>query len=969
MGNGTPAPPPQGPAIPNALGELIVTVTNPATDAVQAIVSVRIKSLEETRQQPTNRNGVAVFEKMPVGTHVVTVDAAGHGLVPAPGQPFKAGPTSLSVKVTPGPDPTEVFFILTLPVGFLRVLVRKPDRAVLPGIEVEIVGKPGKKTNAQGIADFGGQPAGVFFVIKAGPLDPKTKPFVGPVSAPPNAVTIGRVETTKSLAIGEVVTVPMELEERRLDIVKIDPQFAPSKENLEIRFSILGLDKRVVKLTIEGDNYTGKTMLERNLTDAETARGDQNLIAWDGKIAVGVLKDKFANPLLGPFRVRLFHDDTGKVGVLKSEKTFKILYHSIELSFGKHTPDGALPPEAEQNKFVQAKLNELNYGAGPIDGTLNPVTTSALRRFQRGHYKVGTTDLLKVDGLVTADVIAALKAATPLQIFNAANPLTQDSRFYVHDNYLNDRNDDVVIGTGSEFQAHSRTTSAENNLERPFIPLEVLIKIMNKAGAGVEAPEAVGEAPISFEVTDAPEDATLVPAATNPLARTYIQHAREIGMTATVAGAARIDANGDNALITFSGFRDSNSANYIQQFFPNDSGNKLLPYSIARYDKETRAGKEIHFALVKAFAHPTDHPRCKGRAGIYLRLSKVGGDDAKVRAALNFIGLPNAAQLNTDHTSVKANLAKETGRWTTFRRTRISAYCKQTTPSRASGAPDFAQIRDRWAEAFIEVENNGQPLTTLNYTTVVTAAAYRAAILALPTGAAVTPTGPRRPAGISVATDITYRPGSIYGGVDLPQLAAEDPNVFLARVLPQMKNWCIMPVTVGTNTTETNGPINAVLKLLHAEARKTSPEGWVIFDFRMHDEVTARVWNPALNAGVGGFQASPNPSHANVRSATAGYVRVSGAVTMCVDNRHDVNCYVAHECGHSKFLVHHRHVPEAPSPATSAFPAEHDAKQDKCTMSYPAPGDTPENWRYRFCGKCILQLRGWSLGFLPNQYT
>jgi hypothetical protein len=38
-------------------------------------------------------------------------------------------------------------------------------------------------------------------------------------------------------------------------------------------------------------------------------------------------------------------------------------------------------------------------------------------------------------------------------------------------------------------------------------------------------------------------------------------------------------------------------------------------------------------------------------------------------------------------------------------------------------------------------------------------------------------------------------------------------------------------------------------------------------------------------------------------------------------------------------------------------------------MSYTKPPDTPDQWRYHFCGKCILRLRGWDVTGLPTQYN
>jgi hypothetical protein len=721
-----------------------------------------------------------------------------------------------------------------------------------------------------------------------------------------------------------------------LKLTKVDDHFAPSVENLDFVYNIGGLAGRAVKLRILAENYKGNTCLERDLTAEEKKDASGKPLTWDGKCTTGDRKDRFATPLMGPFKVQLFADDK-----LKDELPFKILYHSIELSFGKHTPDGALPPEAEREKFVQAKLNELGYDAGPVDGTIGTTAHNALRRFQRANYKAATQQLLAVTGNIDDDTFAAIKAATPREIFEAGKtPLTQDCKFYVYDNFINDPTMDFVTGNTPEFNSTDRKQYAEDKMERPYIALEAEVKLLNKAGNGVSAPDAAGDVPVAWEMDDAAEDASVITHATG---KTYVQHAREIGTTAAVAGAARIDQDGDNALDTFEGFRKGSAADYVKSMFPNDAPSKLEPYAIDRYDRETRGGKDFHRALVKAWDDASKNPRCKGHAGVYFRFSMKGGDDAKVRTALSFKGLPNEKQLEKDHEGVAGNLAKETGRWTIWRRTRISAYCTQVAaPPRASGLPNFGTIRDRWKEAFIDVENNGQPTTNPNYAAVVTQAVYNATILAMP--------ATHRPAGVTNAASLHYSPTCIYGGRAIAQNPGETAAHYITRAENAMSAWSV-------------NPINAILKVIHDEARKTSPEGFVIFDFRIHDPITGQDPQPG-----GGFAPSANPSVQNQIASTAGYVRCAGAVTMNVDNPFNVSCYLCHECGHGRFLYHHITQDQA-NPGVSDNPTHHDASQARCIMSYGIGADTPNGWDYPFCGKCLLRLRGWKVTTLPNQYT
>ena len=444
---------------------------------------------------------------------------------------------------------------------------------------------------------------------------------------------------------------------------------------------------------------------------------------------------------------------------------------------------------------------------------------------------------------------------------------------------------------------------------------------------------AVGPAPIAWEVDDGAEDATIIPAATNPLGVAFVRNARTNGFT----GATAINQTGDNAPAALDGFRASTAAANIKAWFPDDADSRLEPYQVRAYGTEARGATTFHRALVDAYFHATDNPKRVGRAGVYFRHSFKGGDDATVRAAITFEGLPNKADLIADHQTVAASLNKETGRWTVWRRAKMNADCQQAPPTRVSGSPTWATITAWWREAFSEMEDGGAPAQTLSYATVVPDAVYKAAILAMPAGF--------RPPGVTTAAHLTYRAQSMSGGPPIAQHPLETAQAFITRAENAMTAW-------------TTNPINAILGVIHGEARKTHPKGLIVFDFRIRDAITGQLWDPALNAGHGAFKPSPSPAVQNQIGLTAGYVRLDGAVTMNVDNPFNVNCYVLHECGHARFLYHHKTRGGA---LASDNPTHHDPAQDRCTMSYAIAPDAPDQWRYSFCGKCILKLRGWKV--------
>jgi hypothetical protein len=738
----------------------------------------------------------------------------------------------------------------------------------------------------------------------------------------------------------DVLDVPLSRIDLR--IVKVDPHFAPSTENLDIKYNTSGLLGSEVTLEITGKSYPNNPLLKRVLTEAELSDG-LNTLGWDGKCnaAAGPLKDQFLNPLFGPYEVKL--SDGAK---RETKATFKVLYQGLELSEGSHTPDGKLPPESETIRFAQAKLNALGYDAGPVNGTDGPTLKKAVKRFQRANYKVGTQTRLTESGSVDADTKAALKSASVRARFETGKkPLTEDCKLYVHDNYFNDHGEDFVSSTLPEFNSMDRKRHVEDKLERPYLPLEVSVKLLSKAGQGVVAKLATGAVPVAWEADDAPEDASIVPAAANARARTYVERARKVGTSPSASGA-RVDQSGDNALKAREGYRETAAADYVKAWFPNSADSELVPYKVTGYGQEKRGAVTFHRALVKVWDHATDHPERRGRAGVYFRHSNKGGDDAKVRASLTFEGLGNKADLEKLHGWKTAPFA-ETGRWTVWRRARLNAYCEQTAPSRKSGAPNWGTINAWWRQAFIEMENNGQPAAILSYGTVVPEAVFKKAIAGLPAGT--------RPAGVTTEASVTYRAGSMYGGRTITQNPGESAAAFVHRATSTMRGWV-------------KHPINAILGVIHDHVRKTAPEGLVVFDFRIHDPFTAQDWDPSLNGGAGGFKPATNPAVKNVLSSTSGYVRLGGAVTMNVDNPFNVNCYLLHECGHARFLYHHKTGGGGAGNA-SDNPSHHDADQERCAMSYGIGADAPDAWRYPFCGKCLLRLRGWEIAGLPIKYT
>src|SRR6267143_1873696 len=476
-------------------------------------------------------------------------------------------------------------FDLEHPFGALDVAVQDQQGRVVSEASVHVSGPTvgDARTDGTGHVRFGELIPGTYTVLgsRAGFRDGTAQ---ANVSVPP-----------ASGGPPDNATVQLEAAVHTLVITTVDTGFAPGPESLQVTYNIAAL--------------VGKTL------------------KWNGIIDKGARKGRHATPLIAPFKAELFHSAT-----VKSDGPFGILYHSIVLDFGKHTPSGAMPdPATEQDAYVQARLNELGYDAVPVDGTVTGAATkAALRRFQRANHEVGSQALLAETGTVDRKTLAALQAAAPRALWEQGkNPLTQDAKFYVYDNFYSDRGESFITTGTPQFNSFNRKLHAEDKMERAFIPLEVEVKLVGKGGGPISAPDAVGPVTVAWEVNDAPEEASIIPAADNGPARTYVERARKFGAAGgSVAAAARSDQDGDNAPVALDGIRPPAAANYVKAWFPDSAGSKLAPFTVRGYGNQTRGGVVFEQAFVNAWDDANQFQQRKGRAGAYFRFSSKGGDDA-----------------------------------------------------------------------------------------------------------------------------------------------------------------------------------------------------------------------------------------------------------------------------------------------------------------------------------------------------
>jgi hypothetical protein len=921
MGKTAKKPVPQAPAVPTTLGGLILHLKDPSGDILEGNVSVQIPKLEETRQKTTDGNGTAKFPDIPAGVVNVTVEPApGFGPVPSGNQPFKPGPRKASVTIEEGPGFTVENVLFTKPIGFLKVLVRDAALKNLAKVPVEISPNPISGfnkivTSPEGIADFGPVNPGPFH-IKAGTSDVAQKPLFGPFQAPPDPAVIGLKETDKIMSIAEVATVPMQLEEKRLEIVKIDDHFAPSKETLDIRFAIKGLAGRKVVLTIEGDNYPGKKLVERDLGAGETADGLNNLIAFTGKIEVGASKDKFATPLMGPFKVRLFHeavlaDKTTKTDVLKSEKKFKILYHSLELKQGPFTPDEAEPDKvAKESDWVQFKLNQLGYYGGPVGKDTEKYLEKATIRYKANHKKMYEQFAVNYKKDIDTKLKDALTAGDNSRPFLVGDPFAgpgHTGKVMVEEIYYQYTG---TTATTTEFgTSGAKSTSDTNRLNRPLIPLEATIFIKAKDNSKQLLPDLVGPLRVNFRMKDPNEDLSkqLSPTASEPSpTKKYLE-------AALVLNGGRSGDNGDNCPATLNGIRKTAPGTSFDA--PFLLGDFYKPYTTA-----SDAGQKVVFSTASVDAA---FPKRLGKAGIFFRPSYIAGDDYQLTAEIDFTGQPNQAALEADHgaTTVAKRLHVDTGTFVVTRFAKIAV--SVDWPARTKNAPQFDLIKAEYARAHVELDVSS--IVSRSITAVLTNAEYTAVINGISTIAA--------PAGLAL------RGTSYYGA---PPPAQGNLNAAAYKAL--LSATCIK----GYFERSDSQMGTQIAKKLRGEF----PIGMILVTLNQHDPIDVKNDPAHGNNTVA-------PANAKFIAGFSSVGLADGVLLVDMQDPDKVYYVVAHELGHHFFLLHHENANDSPRPR------DHDTNDHNCLMSYSqSPPSTPafqaqKIFSPHFCGKCNLALRGW----------
>lgn len=827
----------------------------------------------------------------------------------------------------------------------LEVRVRRSDTdEPLDGVRVDVTGQSAQTTGHTGpgatyFPDIG---RGTYTVRLVFPNAQDQARFVVPAA---RSVKVPKARRKSILILVDVVPV--------LTLTFCDHHFSPSRETVRIDYTIQGLSNRAVTLAIHGSAYGGNSVVyELVLDDGQKADGDHSL-TWDGRANRGALAGHYVNPLHAPYRVRIScaQAPAGRTAI----HDLFVYYHSIALVQGTWTPDGQ-PPNKAANPigWAQYMLNELGYFAGPVDGVKGPQTSRALQRYtyaSPGHYAFAVAPLQRKEH--DDETNATLDGQLARGDF--ARRVFEDDRLpaageqvkaYLQHDYFFSTMPEFVAPTG-------HMQKDQDKLDPIQVPLEVSFLLVSRddpdgTGEGVDVdPEAIGPVEVEWDVDDPAEDVTVLPPAVPPAAvpsrgRIYVDAA--LLATRDVAGRDNCPT-ANNAVGPVGGGRRA-AAHDAGPYFA--IGNMHAPWVTQHVG--TQVFSTVHQNAVA-------QPNKLGRAGAWFRSSYIAGDNFRVRARIAFPRHANL-QLAPNHQAL-ANLTgralttitdAETGTFTIWRTHHIAAVVDWPRASMFA-APDFAAVQALYRQAHCELEIDDVPYfkveklfpTAPERTALVAgihaqmplANADQAAAYAGLVGAA------------AVGAVAAFDAGGIYPYPLPPQgaLAAAQYRVLLNALV---RNFKALPV------------LFEVARQLREKVADRRDAGAIFLRFHWHPAAFIRS---SLRL-VGRLVDVVWPWYATTKNSCIGLAHG----TAWLENgmiAEEGSYLFAHEIGHCRFMTHHE---TQFAGGVSDNPLDHDTNDHNCAMSYPdginsragLTWNTGDATQPRFCGKCILKLRGWN---------
>ena len=728
--------------------------------------------------------------------------------------------------------------------------------------------------------------------------------------------------------------------------------FAPSKESVRITYKSPKTGKATdVRLTIT--DASGTKVHEESQT---AAKGLPDFV-WDGSLSVlNDPKEPFASPLRSPYTIAVVAtvqtgskkpperpsdmsdkrvskervecsaaqqaEDGQEAAVSQAADSgpiderltaqVKVLYHSVELRRGAWIATGGSFGKGT-DEWRGAHLNELGYHAGPCENRDTTSFDKAKNRYEAT--RVTNNNLPNQDDALergdnTIPWLTYMKKGKFPWSAKTETPVREDQKLdgldlrvvveaigYTAD-YANDRIDIRDQYTDNTVTKHAREASI---LNRPSIPLEIVVYLKNKKKQPVEAPEAVGKLRIDWKLEDREEDYDrLFPDAnsTSSFSRRYVQKVfKSLGKKNCPTDCGGIaEATGSWR----SGF-------WI--------GDQYKPY--------TTVADDPNQLVYSRTSDDRAQNRALGRAGTLLRLSLIAGDRYKLTAKVRFEG-NRAQELERDNGELKA----ETGNIEVWRRAEV-AYVIGWPRRPELKDPVWKEVREEYYKAYHDIDIS--TLQDVVATDIISQTDYAEwvdhCLDLIPTKK-----DDRRP-----LLDITLDDGSPVkpnrGHID------SGNSIIMLGELDDVVNKQLFGAPIGRL-----GGTKKLANVLLRAARSKRPRGIIV--------CCSGPWELAVDYAKARYRGE-------VKSVTSEGMR-DQLVILDTHTSGKLYYIVSHEIGHTFWLSHYK-IGGAAQPDDHDRGDDNCMMSYPDDSKNAPPHRSTATYAPHFCGKCNLKLRGWNV--------
>ena len=740
----------------------------------------------------------------------------------------------------------------------------------------------------------------------------------------------------------------LELQCVLLEIVQCDPHFVPSDkeddENLEIKYNINKLKDAEVFLQVSSKFHTPGLVYEYPLKPAEKADGNNKILKWNGKTNCpeGALKDKLITPLLGPYTLTLV---TRSPDMVSEPKETNVLYHSIKLKKGSYLEDPGSPPVKQGRyptrnddpnyedhlKWVQYRLNELGYFAGPVNGKLTAQTKRAVMRYTYEMFGHPETD----NPLDEYFLNSISGDDNKVELFEDQNIIEQKgkkSKIYIQNNYF--VYTDGKSGSTNYNLIDGHHILESEKLDRFECPIEAQIflksrKDLTGTGDGVVAPQVLAGTGIKWTVLDPPEDLSLLPPYINNLSTTVSK-----SYVTQVNKRIKDRYNGrDNCPEECGGVKPTDE--YFSALLD------IFPVKMSDDSKLKSKKLENTVAVSKVYTADDSHKRY-GQTAVLFRGSHMAGDNFIIRAEIDFDNLPNRDELLAVNN--KEAIQAETGELTVWRKRRITDVI-DWRPDKAP-AVNWDETVESFKSAFIELD-------------VTTFFEHRKM-------SEVIPAAKVRDADPYVDFIIAeWNHGVDVSSADKSTLHRADRNI--AKFDPEQN----YPFEMTLSSIKKYSPVEFNNLMTRVTMGRTEPDVKPsIGDFMRG--IIGKTKRPGIIVVRCMIFKGHKENGVEIKADEGSSCTGTGGGGVYISERYrkelkDGFLYT-HEIAHCLYLAHHHYI--RPQKAD-----DHDNTDHNCVMSYlhndgyiPTKVTKAEfahrmgpggDWKAKFCGKCLLKLRGW----------